>query len=294
MVASIMRGAPLAEEMKQTIKQAVYAQVAQGLNPPGLAVIQIGDDAASSIYVQHKRRACLEVGFKSFAYDLPKTTSEQELLALIDKLNHDKEVHGILVQLPLPSHIRTELVIEHIAPHKDVDGFHPYNLGHLTQGNPRLRPCTPYGVMTLLKYYQIDVKGLHAVVVGASNIVGRPMMLELLMAKATVTLCHSATTDLKAHIQAADLIVVATGVYNLVQPEWLKKKQILIDIGMHRREDGKVHGDIDFEQAKEKVACLTPVPGGVGPMTICMLLQNTLLAAQSILSQSNSSSNSPS
>ena len=279
MTASIMYGKHLAAEIKQTIKQAVSERIALGENPPGLAVVQVGSDPASSIYVKHKRHACLEVGFNSFAYDLPTHTSQTELLALIDTLNDSKEVDGILVQLPLPEHIQKESIIERINPSKDVDGFHPYNFGRLALGLPCLRPCTPWGVMALLKHHQIDVAGLHAVVVGASNIVGRPMALELLMAKATVTICHSATKNLSQHIQMADLIIVATGTHNLIKPEWLNSTQILMDIGMHRGHDGKVHGDIDFHKAVDKLAWITPVPGGVGPMTICMLLQNTLCAA---------------
>ena len=261
------------------IKQTVSEQSLQGIRKPGLAVILLGGDPASSIYVKSKRKACADVGFNSYAYDLPTTTSEKELIELIDTLNHNEDVDGILVQLPLPAHMNATTIIEHIAPPKDVDGFHPYNFGRLAQGNPLLRPCTPYGVIQLLNYYQLEIHGKHAVVVGASNIVGCPMALEFRLAKATVTLCHSATQDLEQHIRAADLIVVATGSYNVVKTHWLQAKQILVDIGMHRREDGTIHGDIDFNEARTKVKWITPVPGGVGPMTICTLLQNTLLAA---------------
>lgn len=279
MVASILHGSPVAADIQQTIKQKIVDRLSQGHKAPGLAVIQVGQHPASSIYVKHKRRACMEVGFNSYAYDLPDTTTEHELLALIESLNLSNDVHGILVQLPLPKHISEKSVIDHINPRKDVDGFHPYNFGLLAQGNPTLRPCTPFGIMTLLEHYQIDLKGLNAVIVGASNIVGRPMALELLMAKATVTICHSNTKDLKRHIEGADLIVVAVGKYDLVKPEWLNSSQILIDVGMHRDANGRVHGDIHFDEAKNKVAWITPVPGGVGPMTICMLLQNTLTAS---------------
>ncbi len=247
--------------------------------PPGLAVILLGNNPASSIYVNNKRKVCAEVGFNSYSYDLPTQTSELELVDLIDTLNANEDVDGILVQLPLPTHINTTTIIERIDPKKDVDGFHPYNLGRLAQGNPLLRPCTPYGVIQLLQHYQLDLLGKHAVVVGASNIVGRPMALELLLAKATVTICHSATQQLEQHIRSADLIVVAAGSYDVVKTDWLNYKQIIIDIGMHRRQDGTVHGDVDFNEAKSKVQWITPVPGGVGPMTICTLLQNTLLAA---------------
>jgi len=278
MVASMMDGKLVATEIKHTLKKAVTMRSKLGQRPPGLAVIQLGHDSASSIYVTHKRQACLDVGFHSFAYDLPANTPEHELLALIDELNEAKEVDGILVQLPLPAHIRTPLIIERIKPTKDVDGFHPYNLGRLAQGNPLLRPCTPYGVMTLLKHYQLTVQGQHAVVVGASNIVGRPMALELLLEKATITLCNSHTQHLERHVRMSDIIIVATGIYDLIKPSWLNEKQILIDIGMQRRDDGRVHGEINFMEAKNNVGWITPVPGGVGPMTIATLLQNTLTA----------------
>ena len=279
MAASIIDGKHVAEGIRNNIKQSVASYTSQGKKAPGLAVVILGEDPASHLYVNHKRRACLEVGFHSYAYDLPASTSENELLRLIDTLNEDTKINGILVQLPLPAHINTHAVIERIYPSKDVDGFHPYNLGRLAQGNPLLRPCTPYGVMQLLKYYQVAVRGKHAVVVGASNIVGRPMALELLLAKATVTICHRETQQLEQHIRMADCVVVATGVYDVVKPDWLNENQIIIDIGMHRGDDGKLHGDINFNEAKKKVSWITPVPGGIGPMTICTLLQNTLLAA---------------
>lgn len=279
MTASIIDGKYVAGEVRNRIKQTVTVHTARGHRAPGLAVVIVGDDPASHIYVNNKRKACSEVGFNSYAYDLPATTSEKALLALIDTLNESSDVDGILIQLPLPAHIDTTTVIEHIKPSKDVDGFHPYNLGRLAQGNPLLRPCTPYGVMQLCEYYQLALPGKHAVVVGASNIVGRPMALELLLAKATVTICHRATRLLEQHIRMADVVVIATGVYDVVKPEWLHSDQIIIDVGMHRRPDGAIHGDIDFNKAKRKVKWITPVPGGIGPMTICTLLQNTLLAA---------------
>ena len=278
MSASIIDGKKVSSDLKEDIKQLVSALKMQGHRPPGLAVILIGNDPASSIYVNSKRKACSEVGFNSYRYDLPTETSEIDLISLIDTLNNNREIDGILVQLPLPAHINTTTIIERIKPTKDVDGFHPYNLGRLTQGNPQLRPCTPYGVIQLLEHYQIDLLGKHAVVIGASNIVGRPMALELLLAKATVTICHSATHNLEQHIRTADIIVVATGTYNVVKPEWLHSQQVIIDIGIHRRKDNTIHGDVDFSEAKKIVRWITPVPGGIGPMTIITLLQNTLLA----------------
>jgi methylenetetrahydrofolate dehydrogenase (NADP+)/methenyltetrahydrofolate cyclohydrolase len=279
MTASIIDGKLVAAKIRSDIKQIISTRTLQGLRPPGLAVILIGDDPASSIYVKTKRLVCAEVGINSYAYDLPSNTNETELIALIDSLNDNEKVNGILVQLPLPAHINSTTILERINPKKDVDGFHPYNFGRLAQGSPLLRPCTPYGVMQLLQYYKLDVLGKHTVVVGASNIVGRPMALELLLAKATVTICHSATQRLEQHIRTADLVVVGAGAYNVVKTDWLHKEQIIIDIGMHRRQDGTIHGDVDFNEARSKVKWITPVPGGVGPMTICTLLQNTLLAA---------------
>ncbi len=279
MTASLIDGKIVAGEIKSNIKQVIAERTLRGHRPPGLAVILLGDNPAASIYVHNKRKVCNEIGLKSYAYDLPTSTSEKELLTLIDTLNEHAEIDGILVQLPLPSHINTTTIIEHINPHKDVDGFHPYNFGRLAQGNPLLRPCTPYGVIQLLQHYQLSLRGKEAVVVGSSNIVGRPMAMELLIAKATVTICHSATQQLEHHIKNAELVVVATGSYNVVKPDWLHANQIIIDVGMHRRPDGTVHGDIDFNEAKKRVQWITPVPGGVGPMTICTLMQNTLLAA---------------
>ncbi len=279
MTASLLNGKVVAASIREKIKHDTSKRIQQGLPSPGLAVILLGENPASMIYVNNKRLACLEVGFKSFAYNLPNQTSEHELLSLIDTLNKSNEVNGILVQLPLPAHINTARIIEHICPIKDVDGFHPYNLGRLAQGNPQLRPCTSYGVMNLLKHYHLALAGKHAVVVGTSNIVGRPMALELLLAKATVTNCNRSTRGLEHHIRMADLIVVATGTADVINTDWLHSDQILVDVGMHRLHDGTIRGDVDFNTAKNKVAWITPVPGGVGPMTICTLLQNTLLAA---------------
>lgn len=276
MLASLLDGKLVASTIRNQIKQTVIMRNQQGHRPPGLAVVLLGEDAASKIYVENKRKACIDVGFQSYAYDLPIDTSEQELLSLIDQLNAQDDIDGILVQLPLPKHINTSSVIERIRFTKDVDGFHPYNLGRLAQGNPLLRPCTPYGIIQLLNHYQLDLMGKHAVVVGASNIVGRPMALELLHAKSTVTICHRATKNLEQHIRIADLIVVATGVIDIISPNWLNKNQIILDVGMHRLPDGSLRGDVNFNEAKQKVDWITPVPGGVGPMTISTLLQNTL------------------
>ena len=280
MTASILDGKLLAASMRADIKKAVSARIQQGKPAPGLAVVIVGHDPASTIYVANKRRACLEVGFDSYDHNLACDVTEQELLALIDALNANQNVHGILIQLPLPAHINTSLIIERIHPQKDVDGFHPYNMGRLAQGNPLLRPCTPYGIMTLLNHYNIALRGKHAVILSSSNIVGRPLALEFLLTKSTVTVCHSATQGLEQHLRAADIIVSATGKPDLIDTNWLNKNQICVDVGIHRTPEGIVHGDIDFNLAKDNVAWITPVPGGVGPMTIAMLLQNTWEASE--------------
>lgn len=279
MVASLLDGKLLAATIRTELKTAVTKLKQQEQLVPGLAVVIVGDDPASTIYVTNKRNACLEVGFNSYNHNLPKETDTQDLLTLIDTLNADANIHGILIQLPLPKQIDTAVVIERIAPHKDVDGFHPYNMGRLAQGNPLLRPCTPFGIITLLNHYKIQLQGKHAVILGASNIVGRPLALELLLNQSTVTVCNSKTTCLEQHIRTADIVITATGKYSLVNTNWLHEEQIIIDVGIHRGSNGKVHGDVNFNLAKEKVAWITPVPGGVGPMTIAMLLQNTWMAA---------------
>jgi len=279
MTASLLDGKHVASLRLGHLKTRVETHVKKGYPTPGLAVILLGNDPASHIYVNHKRKACARVGFNTYAYDLPSETDENKLLELIDFLNERSEVHGLLVQLPLPLHINTHAVIERIKPSKDVDGFHPYNLGRLAQGQPTLRPCTPYGIIHLLEYYNLHPKGKRAVVIGSSNIVGRPMLLELLLVKATVTVCHRATQNLEAHVREADLVVIAAGSKDILNPDWFNQHQIVIDVGMHRENDGKLRGDIDFNQVKEKVAWITPVPGGVGPMTICTLLENTFHAA---------------
>ena len=279
MSASLIDGKVLASIRRNELKLRVNNHVQKGHRVPGLAVVLIGTDPASSVYVNNKRKACAEVGIISHSYDLPEHTSETALIRLIDELNLSDVVDGILIQLPLPKHINEATIIERIKPEKDVDGFHPYNLGRLAQRNPLLRPCTPFGIMELLKHYHLEVKGKHALVIGASNIVGRPMSLELLMAGATVTTCHRFTQHLDKLVRIADIIIVATGHINVVDTEWLNKNQVVIDVGIHRLEDGSIRGDVDFKKAINKVAWITPVPGGVGPMTVVSLLENTLMAA---------------
>jgi methylenetetrahydrofolate dehydrogenase (NADP+)/methenyltetrahydrofolate cyclohydrolase len=280
MSAQIIDGKATAARLREQVKQQVAAHLAQGRRVPGLAVILVGNDPASEVYVASKRRDCAEVGIRSFAHDLPAETTQGDLLTLIDQLNEDPAVDGILVQLPLPRHIDTERVIERIHPDKDVDGFHPYNVGRLALRLPVLRPCTPRGVMVLLESTGLPIKGLDALVVGASNIVGRPMALELLLAGCTVTVTHRFTKDLQAHVERADLVVVAVGKPGLVKGEWIKPGAIVVDVGINRLPDGKLVGDVDFERARTRAGWITPVPGGVGPMTRALLLQNTLEAAE--------------
>ncbi|MBA2651821.1 MAG: bifunctional methylenetetrahydrofolate dehydrogenase/methenyltetrahydrofolate cyclohydrolase FolD [Tatlockia sp.] len=285
MTANLLDGKKVASKLQNEIKNTVDAMTAQGHRLPGLAVVLVGNDPASNIYVRNKRKACQEVGFNSYAYDLPENTSEKELLDLIIKLNNSDEIDGILVQLPLPASIDPNKVIECIHPDKDVDGFHPYNLGRLALRNPLLRPCTPLGIINLLNFYQISLVGMHTLVIGASNVVGRPMALELLLAAATVTISHRFTRDLERYVRISDLIVIATGIQDVINVDWLNDKQIIIDVGMHRLPNGSLRGDLDFESAQKRVAWITPVPGGVGPMTIATLLQNTLIAAKHRLSK---------
>ena len=279
MSAQIIDGKAIAAHLRQHIKQRVDARVAAGKRIPGLAVILVGQDPASEVYVRNKRKACEEAGLNSYAYDLPDNTPHDKLLALIDALNEDPRVDGILVQLPLPDHIDSETIIERIRPDKDVDGFHPYNVGRLTLRVPVLRPCTPRGVMNLLDSTGQPVKGQDCVVVGASNHVGRPMSLELLLAGCTVTTCHRFTRDLESHVRRADILVVAVGKPGIVKGEWIKPGAVVIDVGINRDADGKLTGDIEFETAKQNAGWITPVPGGVGPMTVATLLQNTVDAA---------------
>jgi len=282
MTAKLIDGRAIAAQIRQSVKLAVQQRLAAGLRPPGLAVIQVGSDPASEVYVANKRKSCRDVGFVSKAYDLPVETHQDELLALIDRLNDDPEIDGILVQLPVPRGIDPETIIERIHPDKDVDGFHPYNIGRLTVRLPLMRPCTPHGVMTLLKSTGIELRGREAVVVGASNIVGRPMSLELLLAGCTVTTCHRFTKNLHAHVARADILVVAVGKPSLVQGEWIKPGAVVIDVGITRNAEGKLIGDVEFASASQRAGWITPVPGGVGPMTVATLLQNTLYAAEQL------------
>ena len=282
MTAQLIDGKAIAARLRQQIAQRVAERRQQGLRVPGLAVILVGSDPASQVYVAHKRKDCIEVGFESRAYDLPETTRQDELLALIDELNADPAIDGILVQLPLPKHLDASGLLERIRPDKDVDGFHPYNVGRLAQRIPLLRPCTPKGIMALLAETGVDLHGLDAVVVGASNIVGRPMALELLLAGCTVTVTHRFTRNLEEHVKRADLLVVATGITGLVKGDWIKPGAIVIDVGINRQPDGRLLGDIDFQGASERAGWITPVPGGVGPMTRACLLENTLHAADQL------------
>ncbi|WP_434779456.1 bifunctional methylenetetrahydrofolate dehydrogenase/methenyltetrahydrofolate cyclohydrolase FolD [Neisseria sp. Ec49-e6-T10] len=280
MSAQIIDGKAVAQSRVALVHQKVLERQQQGKRAPSLAVIVVGHDPASAVYVRNKKLGCEKAGIRSLSYELPEHTTQENLLDLIDQLNQDSEVDGILVQFPLPKHIDSQYVLEHIHPDKDVDGFHPYNMGRLVEKIPVLRPCTPKGIMTLLEHYQIDVKGKKVVIVGASNIVGRPQALEMLLAKATVTICHSATVDLPKEVGLADVLVVGVGKPAFVKGEWIKPGAVVIDVGINRSESGKLTGDVEFEVAKERASFITPVPGGVGPMTIVTLLENTLAAAQ--------------
>jgi methylenetetrahydrofolate dehydrogenase (NADP+)/methenyltetrahydrofolate cyclohydrolase len=281
MSARIIDGKSIAGNIRQQIRHSIDERLAAGKRQPGLAVILVGNDQASEIYVRNKRRACEDAGVLSRSYDLSEETSQQQLLDLIDALNEDRQIDGILVQLPLPAHINAETVIERIHPDKDVDGFHPYNIGRLALRIPQLRSCTPCGIMTLLDSTDEPYYGREAVVVGASNHVGRPMVLELLLAGATATCCHRFTKDLQAHVGRAEILIVAAGKPGLVPGEWIRPGATVIDVGIHRSEKGLI-GDVAFETARERAAWITPVPGGVGPMTVATLLQNTLHAADSL------------
>ena len=280
MPAKIIDGKKVSADVRNELKIAIDARNAQGKRPPGLAVILVGNDPASEVYVGHKRRACNEVGIYSRSYDLPEETTHNELVSLIDQLNKDHFIDGILVQLPLPDHLDASLIIERIDPSKDVDGFHPVNVGRLTLRIPGLRPCTPYGIMRLLESIDVDPKGMNAVIVGASNIVGRPMMLELLLQGATVTVCHRFTKNTPELVSQADLVVVAVGKAGLVKGKWIKPGAVVIDVGVNRLEDGTLAGDVEYDVAAEKASWITPVPGGVGPMTVAMLMKNTLTACE--------------
>ncbi len=281
MTAQIIDGKAMAAELKQELRSSIEALVARGGRQPGLAAVIVGDVPASLVYVRNKRRACEECGIASFAHDLPQSTTEVELLTLIDRLNADERVDGILVQLPLPEHIRQNVVVERIHPRKDVDGFHPYNIGRLAERNPLIRPCTPYGIVRMLERIGVNVKGQHCVIVGASNIVGRPMSLELLLMGATTTVTHRFTRQLEEHVRMADVLIVAVGKPRLIPGSWLRPGAIVIDVGMNRLDNGRLCGDVDFESAREVASWITPVPGGVGPMTVAMLMKNTFEASLS-------------
>jgi len=278
-IARLIDGKAIAREVKNEVRAAVDRLRALGQRPPGLAVVMVGDNPASQVYVRNKRTACEECGIRSVAIDLPQSTSEVELLARIDALNADPEIDGILVQLPLPEHIRQTEVVERIDPRKDVDGFHPYNIGRLAERNPLIRPCTPYGVIRMLEHIGVSVKGRHCVIVGASNIVGRPMSLELLLMGATTTVTHRFTEDLAHYVREAEILVAAAGKPGLIRGEWIRPGAVVVDVGINRREDGTLCGDVEFEAASRRAAWITPVPGGVGPMTVAMLMKNTFEAA---------------
>lgn len=280
MTAQLINGKEISQQRLADVADAVGQRLRSGQRRPCLAVILVGEDPASAVYVRNKKRACEKSGIESLSYELPAATTQEDLLKLVDELNANPQVDGILVQLPLPPQIDSQAVLERILPDKDVDGFHPYNVGRLAVKMPLMRPCTPKGVMTLLETYGIDPKGKKAVVVGASNIVGRPQALELLLARATVTICHSATEHLAGEIAQADILVVGVGIPNFVKGEWIKPGAVVMDVGINRLDNGKLCGDVEFETAKERASLITPVPGGVGPMTIATLLENTLYAAQ--------------
>lgn len=282
MAAQLIDGKAIAANMRESVRQRVDQRLSGNLRRPGLAVILVGDDPASEVYVRNKRRACEDAGILSRSHNLPASTSQQELLGLIDALNDDPTIDGILVQLPLPGHIDAETVIERIHPDKDVDGFHPYNIGRLALRIPVLRPCTPFGIIKLLEHTDESWYGREAVIVGASNIVGRPMSLELLLAGCTVTTCHRFTKELDTHVARGDIVVVAVGKPGFLPGDWIKPGATVIDVGINRLDNGKLVGDVQFESARERAAWITPVPGGVGPMTVATLLENTLLAADQL------------
>ncbi|MDW6092583.1 bifunctional methylenetetrahydrofolate dehydrogenase/methenyltetrahydrofolate cyclohydrolase FolD [Vibrio rhizosphaerae] len=280
MTAQNIDGTLISKTVRAEVSARVKARTDAGLRAPGLAVVLVGEDPASHVYVGSKRRACEEVGFISKSFDLPANTTQHALLELIDELNADASIDGILVQLPLPAGLDATPILERILPHKDVDGFHPYNVGRLAQRIPTLRSCTPKGIMTLLERYNINPRGKHAVVVGASNIVGRPMTLELLLAGCTTTTCHRFTQDLEQFVRQADILVVAVGKPHFIPGEWIKPGAVVIDVGINRMDDGKLVGDVEYDVAKNQASYITPVPGGVGPMTVATLIENTMLACE--------------
>ncbi|MBO9664537.1 bifunctional methylenetetrahydrofolate dehydrogenase/methenyltetrahydrofolate cyclohydrolase FolD [Dokdonella sp.] len=280
MAARLLDGRRIADDVLDGVASRVKARLAAGLPAPGLAVVLVGADPASMVYVRNKRRACAQVGFRSFDFDLPASTPESELVELIDRLNADPQIHGILLQLPLPPGINATALIDHIDPHKDVDGFQAVNVGRLALRQRGLRPCTPKGVMTLLAHTDRPVRGCKAVVIGVSNHVGRPLILELLLAGCTTTGCHRFTADLEAEVRQADIVVVAAGRPGLVKGAWIKPGAVVIDVGINRLDDGRLVGDVEFQPAAERASWITPVPGGVGPMTVATLMENTLEAAE--------------
>jgi len=281
-MATIIDGKAISQKIRSEVKAATEILIKEKGVTPGLAVVLVGDNPASKVYVGSKEKACVEMGFYSEKHVLPVTASQDELLKLIDKLNKDKNIHGILVQLPLPKQINEDFVLEAISPGKDVDGFHPYNVGRLAVGKPLFQPCTPYGMMKMLEYSNISVEGKHAVIIGRSNIVGKPIALMLLQKSATVTICHSKTTDLKAEVKRADIVVAAIGKPEFVTGDMLKEGAVVLDVGINRLESGKLVGDVDFASAEKVASAITPVPGGVGPMTIAMLMYNTLESAKRV------------
>jgi len=281
-MATIIDGKAISQKIRSEVKAATEILIKEKGVTPGLAVVLVGDNPASKVYVGSKEKACVEMGFYSEKHVLPVTASQDELLKLIDKLNKDKNIHGILVQLPLPKQINEDLVLEAISPEKDVDGFHPYNVGRLAVGKPLFQPCTPYGMMKMLEYSNISIEGKHAVIIGRSNIVGKPIALMLLQKSATVTICHSKTKDLKAEVKRADIVVAAIGKPEFVTGDMLKEGAVVLDVGINRLESGKLVGDVDFASAEKVASAITPVPGGVGPMTIAMLMYNTLESAKRV------------
>ncbi len=281
MTARILDGKRISQDILARLARRVSERVAAGHPAPGLAVVLVGGDAASAVYVRNKRRACEAIGFRSFDHDLPASTTQAELFALIDTLNADDRVHGILVQSPLPPHVDEDALVDRIDPGKDVDGFHAVNVGRLVLRRLGLRPCTPKGVMTLLGHTDRPVRGRHAVIVGVSNHVGRPLALEMLIAGCTTTCCHRFTQDLPGHVAQADILVVAVGKPGLVKGDWIKPGAVVVDVGINRLDDGRLVGDVEFTPAAERASWITPVPGGVGPMTVATLMENTLEAAES-------------
>ncbi|MDI3325505.1 bifunctional methylenetetrahydrofolate dehydrogenase/methenyltetrahydrofolate cyclohydrolase FolD [Pontibacterium granulatum] len=282
MSAKIIDGKKIAADVRRKVAEGIQQRIASGKAAPCLAVILVGADPASQVYVRNKKNACKEVGIDSRSYDLPEDTTQNQLLDLVDELNADPSVHGILLQLPLPEHLDGNEILERIRPDKDVDGFHAFNLGRLAQRMPALRPCTPKGVMTLLESTGVGMHGQEAVVVGASNIVGRPMSLELLLAGCTVTTTHRFTRNLPEHVGRADIVIVGVGIPGLVKGEWIKEGAIVIDVGINRLDDGRLVGDVEYDIAAERAGWITPVPGGVGPMTVATLMENTLEAANNL------------